>query len=1235
MSLSLSDLIYGSSQSQHDLLTPQDNLSTDPSSPQHGSGTSNTYTPIKQDPTVDHYYKSPFTSSQNTPQRPKKKIKYDFESNNEDRIFFGVTSRPKHADRHTKRLRAKTKIVFDATVGSFIKIDDETKEVRADRLNRIKEKRNIYIRRRNNPRWNFRNEVDIGGAMGYVIQKEMSKERKKTRKLKKEKALKRNEDGDGDDADSIDHNLSSDDEIEESAVQSQTQSQLDLMLTKAQSLQTPATVYSDPKEDASHPLHYLWLGRCAPAWSDVKYNYLSLLQEMRPRQHHNCIGKDAVLKILIDGVTRNNTKRKGREDNMSKFICNDAMGMDERRVTLQTPLLDLGHSTATERRKCPAHAGSKRKVFLRERTASGASFNQIHEEAKKVQSTVARYLVGCAGVLPHMPKEMIEQMLDMLHRCSSTTDSPQTIIRQSQTLASNLIMWNEINPTMKQLCAKGYLSCQDYDCIREELLSSDAECFTDPWLTTSMYDCYDRSTTRRKRIHNFVENLQKRHLDNGMKRKRDERDELDSDEESSTSLKQKEDKGCAPWQVQYSEKLAKKVTWSNMTHTEMGEKYSQVVHYATTSVATTHLTLSFLFSLMPRLKASSADTSAKLHTIHQELELFLSKLSSSIWCSSGNPAGYESVPLNAPLAYATLMTQSYVANSGMYGTNKEVKEEEEGYVSSDSSDSGSIVSQITNDKMPNESSIDFNEVANILAARGQLHLRDNKLKIFKQIHLTTGVSILAKCFTSRGAEILSRPCFTGGVTQDSPFDLVRLAIEEADKYGGIQRNATIITYGSHVIHTEELIREFDNAAEVFHDILTCAPSNLACHCWYAAARIGSTIVASGIDIGKGARIAMPHEYSMEDLDKNSFLRSRHTKYNDLRAAASDAIRTLLDLNNNASIAGHVYHYAVTSLLEWKEAIGLLAMRPHLNKQIFQCIKELHAYHTISWALEERTEESLKKVLVLSQSGLLSSNHVMCLLARIIEKDPNNPISWLALSSILPVKDEISLTKLRSKSYWWASKVAPSWNSHFFATPLTFDPRKSLNYRKDIENLIAIKKYVIKAGEDIDSLASQNDVSSQLSCLKHKVKFKAIGKEWLWPTAPSDEDEEDHLDIIDDDGEIRMFDHDLPIDFRETETDFHLIVKLLEGGGESEVIAAKALIAHHLYGSCSYTHHAVYFLMRKGDCTDENCIGLKLLTWLAKMKLDVTGSINALISMLKRHNRTSRIHSQIRFKFASF
>jgi hypothetical protein len=75
---------------------------------------------------------------------------------------------------------------------------------------------------------------------------------------------------------------------------------------------------------------------------------------------------------------------KDREDNMTKFICNES-GREYRNVVAIAPLLDMGHSSS-ERKICPETLAqcNSRSQFLRKKSEIGAHFDRIHEEAKKI-----------------------------------------------------------------------------------------------------------------------------------------------------------------------------------------------------------------------------------------------------------------------------------------------------------------------------------------------------------------------------------------------------------------------------------------------------------------------------------------------------------------------------------------------------------------------------------------------------------------------------------------------------------------------------------------------------------------------------------------------------------------------------------------------------------------------------------------------------------------------------------
>ena len=977
MSLSLSALIYGSQSEDQISLDADLDLDLSLSQSQSQSQYSQSITPIKQDDNdedVERYYQGMTNSSysgsvsnqeterpgsnRNTPPPSTAstpiKVQYDYEQNTQDREFFGtLSSRPKK-ETHQKYIYTKKKKVLDVVSGRWMKVDDETEEEREDRLRKVAEKTKRYLRLRRNPRWNFRKEVDVGHTIQAVLREAMEKDQEEHRKQE--------EDNDSDDGDH--------DEDNHGVTNNPLGAGLDSLITRAKELEKPATIYVDPKEDPSHPLHYLWLGHMKPKCG---YSYLTLLGEMKPK---NTPGwKDTrsdnskVLNILIDRVVKNQSGSNGEVFLFKKYHDVDHLA----------PLLEFGD----KRVKDPHHFKFMRKDYLK-KCPERPSYDRELEEKNRVQAMFARFIAN--DFCETTTRAFMEKLLNLLHETSAIADQCRNIIRQSQGLACNYVLWNSIHPIMLELKSKNFLTDEDYDAIRRELLTADdSEFFSDPWMIEDSRLVVSIGIQRRKLIYNFIEKLRKKHLNSNSsmgskKRKIEEISNVDEghtsdDSSSEREIKMKHTKTIPPWQLRYIASNAKVVSLDAMQHTDMSEKYSQVIHNSTTSISTIYLTVSFLTSLMLRQRSMQKwNTIDKSWKIHKEIEDFLSRLSATCWSTtSEKPTNYETVLMSAPLAFVTLIRQSTIANNGMVGTVKKMKQEHE--VSSTSfSDSSEDDAGAGLDQSANAAKVDFKEVASELAASGQLYLRDEKLKIFHQIHLTTGVSIIARCLRSSCASILSRPCFTSSLNSDTPFDLLRQALEYTESQHGYQRKSMAISYGSKVTDVDELIRELEVSADVFFDILNFAPDNFLARCWYVAARIGSVVVASGIDISKNAQEACLHEYSVEDFDNGSG-RSRHSKYNILRASTSTALRQLLELQNSSKTIGPKHHWALKSLLEWKQAVFLLAMRPHINSHKVETIRQLHAYHTIRWAEYDCSDSGLLAVAALQPTGLVSQNSI--------------------------------------------------------------------------------------------------------------------------------------------------------------------------------------------------------------------------------------------------------------------
>lgn len=1143
MSLSLSELIYGSHEShrngqqepplsgKHLNRLDQDNKDKPRKGPILRSQTNKRRKRVKieADEEVDRYYSEKTERSNSLLKQDERKRKYDFETNVEDRLFYGASSQVGVTKSSHDAISTKKKKVYDPMTGRYITVLDETEEEKQIRLLKFKEKIKRYKRLRLTVKWNFRREIDVGNAIKYMTDKGGNKgKQNNTHPGRTRKKTGRNSD-------------------REKVGKLQSQRQLDNLISRAKSQNETVPIHSDAREDPSHPLHYVWLGFCAPFWRQLGGSYFALLKEMYGSTVPCDKEKRVILKVLLNTFTRHPQDFKVSRSRciMPKVLCMDSS--QYLRTELAIQFWNLTHDY--DIRKCPEAYNSKRKIFLRQRLSEkNMSGESIEEEPKRILSIVSRYVAGCASLslFPGQYEHHLEHMLRLLHNMPTSIDHTRSIVRQSQTLANNWVLWNELYPRMKVLCSKGTLSIEDFFIIRKELLSSFSEFFSDPCMTANYEDCSHIGERRRHRIFAFIERINK---DGG------------TNKPSSQP----------PWALSYTEKLAENIKMCDMPYSH-GARYSKVLHSTPISLGSIHVALCFLLSSMS-LAMIKKDNTQDIVKMHQEVEDYLSKLAEVVWNNNDEdiPIKFHRLHLSAPLAYVTQMKQSYISNLSI---NDCIKQDDTNF--NDSSFDG--------DK--NENTIDFKNVASNLASYGQLLSRDGKLEIFHRIHLTTAVATLANCFGPHGAEILSRPTFTGGAAGDTPFDLIRFALEDAAQKGLIRRNAASVSYDVNVIIVDELIRGFETAAEMFRDILNHVPYSIDYRCWYTATRVGAMLVASGIQIGNGSRVASPDEYNMEDYPIDDV--SRHSNYNALRCLASEAMRELLSYKTTSNgLPANRYHYAVKSMLEWKEAIGLLVMRPHLNVAAFKTIRLLHGMHTAAWAKDECSDEAFSCVMTLAQQGFVSLRDVLEILTKLIDRNPNNITVWAILASALA-----SLAQHKSSSRAWAHQIIPFWwKTHYFTV------QSNMVSHQQLSSAAALKTVQSHFLDDIlgnDRHAIKHKTTNTTfwsNLIQQDVQYKHNGgKDWLWPTTMTDEDEDDHMEWIDDEGEMILLDEYLPdlVVGRQSTKPFAPVVGItcfddipLEQN-ELFFLASKAIVAHALCGKCAFVNFVVDFLVH--NCT---------------------------------------------------
>lgn len=1186
MSVPLSDLIYGSQSESR----KEPTFSSPPILRKRRR--SPRLSAVNENEAIDRFYEKGQNSATET---PEKRIKYDFEANIEDREFFGTSRRKSVNPSSAQRLRTKVRKEWDPISKAFIVINDETEEETRIRLQKKKEKLRITNRRYKSRRLNFLKAIDVGGAFEYTTRKEAIQE---ARKNQSKNELE------------IDESSSDDDDDENvytsSQQLSQTQSQLDSMMTKTENQeQAPNIVYHDPSEDPFHPNHYMWLGHAAPKWNEVKYNYKDILGKLKPKNPQGKqLTQDAkALYILTEAIGKgSNSRRKGdikrNMGTMERYFNNSGTTELMDHQCAKVTLLAMFEKNEEEKMTCPELetvpelVPSRRKQYLKQRGGNSAALtNYDLEETKKAQSTVARFLLGYAHLLDNVSSEVMGEIANIIENLDPTYSATNALLSQSHALADNFATWNEIKPCMDKLLEKEYMSFEDYENIRQELLSSTSEFFSDPMQTNGEFLNSKKFAQRRKLIINFVIKQRSKFVkDNG--------ENIPNISRDLNTSKFYENKG-------------QNLNLRQITHDASEQKYSQVTFNASASTTSIQLMICFFLSTLSNItkdqKQKETRSNDNLLAIQKELENYLLDTMNDVYMRSSRFTPLKKL-LNGTLAFATLMHQSYTASLGHSAFIK--KKKEDGYVSNEDDDSA-----ISNGSKEISTMIDYQELARTLASKGKMKLRDNKLQIFHSIHLTTGISIIAQCFSSAVAEILSRHTFSGRNSRDTPFDLIRLALEAAEMNGEIRRRGEDIEYGSKTVFEDDLIRELEHAAEVFHEITLTAPNKLDAYAWCAASRVALLIVSSGIEIGKGAHIAGPPQYHMEDFDDE---RCRHDEYSAIRASAVKSIKALIRLEKKANFSkGGRFYFYIKALLEWKQAIGLLVRRPKVNTLNLSILREQHALYTLLWAMEDSTETSLNEVFILGQMQRLSSNDAMTILSRIIEKNPNNLTAWLVLGSSIASMEKKRSLQLRKKLYWWGADLDHWKNSIFACTSINGD--KGIDY-KDLE-LIRDQLVSYKDEQRVDAFVTER---CDWMDLKHDVKLKKSTK-WLWPKTPCEEDEEDHNIEVD-----FHLDDELPKSIDPEGNDHDLIVNILLTGGDSNIVAAKALCAHHLFGNCEYVFEAVKFLLRKlvekkefTDLNDDNeQENSRLLKWLMALDIEVIDIISELICKNGKKNEAS-------------
>jgi len=411
-----------------------------------------------------------------------------------------------------------------------------------------------------------------------------------------------------------------------------------------------------------------------------------------------------------------------------------------------------------------------------------------------------------------------------------------------------------------------------------------------------------------------------------------------------------------------------------------------IVHYANLDVNTIRLTLSLLLSKLGEervnalRKKNRSHAFEKIESIHKEIISFLEICFKKV----------DTLPifiLSSPKAIVAQLFFSYYCNAG-FGITSDT------YLNLDD---GNEVSTVALAETMKNASEDF---------------RSAKLiHNFPAVNATLGICEIAASIGKTGARIIAQDLSWYGTKRRTPFDLMKEALEYLEdhkilKRWGYDDEESVDSTSDEEGKIEEevdaagLLDSFEKASQCFSICINAEPDNILYNSWYLASLAGGMIVSSGMSIGKKNKETLM-DYKVEEtrLDEKRFLDYRKfavIAFQNIQKIAIDAMKKSLE--SVVSIAQ--IHLAISSFLEWSDAICLMIDGFAKNTKSLKEIRKTHAWHSIQWALDERNTIALERMRELCESKEVISEVVFALQANLLESNFSKKQAWIDMYSVL-------------------------------------------------------------------------------------------------------------------------------------------------------------------------------------------------------------------------------------------
>ena len=197
------------------------------------------------------------------------------------------------------------------------------------------------------------------------------------------------------------------------------------------------------------------------------------------------------------------------------------------------------------------------------------------------------------------------------------------------------------------------------------------------------------------------------------------------------------------------------------------------------------------------------------------------------------------------------------------------------------------------------------------------------------IHLTTGIAMISDTLPPPASDLVSRSCCPDSSDNRSPFDLIRNVLALLENDGSLTFTSET-SLGVSNSARRELMVAMDKAATIFQKCTEEEPTDVDHWSWYVAALLGALCVAYDLSVNAS------RSYSNDDDEYQQ-------QISVLYKLRHDASVGLTDFLKFTKLHGcPMFHFTVTTMLEWNKAIALLH-RPQPTGFGLE-VKKLHAYH---------------------------------------------------------------------------------------------------------------------------------------------------------------------------------------------------------------------------------------------------------------------------------------------------